>query len=160
MNESVLDKINGATADECVDMVVACAGARAVAESIAAMRPYISWDSLIAAVHDAWDGEPEEVVREAAATHPRIGASSESAWSKEEQAGAAGASDPMRASLEAANNAYFEKFGYTFIVCATGKTAGEMLAIVKARMKNQPANEWKKTRDELRKITLVRLQKL
>ncbi len=161
MKEELLDKLNDATADDCIAMVQSCAGARAIAESITAMRPYVSWDTLVAATHDAWQDEPEDVVREAAATHPRIGATgATSAWSQEEQAGAQNASARTRAALQEANDAYFEKFGFSFIVCATGKSADEMLALVKQRLNNAPQNEWKNTRDELRKITLIRLQKL
>ena len=94
--------------------------------------------------------------------HPRIGERKDSKdtfarWSAEEQAGAA-ASDG--AALLQANIEYESRFGHLFVVCATGKTAAEMLTILRARMVNDPETELRVAADEQRKITELRLEKL
>jgi 2-oxo-4-hydroxy-4-carboxy-5-ureidoimidazoline decarboxylase len=140
-----------------------------VAVAVAKARPFEAWEALVAATNEAWASCTEVDVREAAAHHPRIGAdravlrakfAPTAAWSSEEQAGVSAASEEVLDALAAANEAYAEKFGYTFLVCATGKSAPEMLEIATSRLGNDPTREWQNAREELRKITLIRLQKL
>lgn len=81
-------------------------------------------------------------------------------WSRQEQAGVAGASVDTMAALAVGNKAYEERFGQVFLICATGLSAAEMLAALRTRLGNDPDTEAKIVREELRKITGLRLRKL
>jgi 2-oxo-4-hydroxy-4-carboxy-5-ureidoimidazoline decarboxylase len=98
---------------------------------------------------------------EAFAAHPKIGERARGpSWSDREQSGMHAAADDVRSRLAAGNADYESRFGYIFIVCATGKTAGEMLAALEARLPNDPAVELEVASEEQRKITGLRLAKL
>ena len=116
-------------------------------------------DLLDAAARIWWSLKREDWL-EAFAAHPKIGERSDSKWSQQEQAGASGASNKTLAVLNEANRAYTEKFGYIFIVCATGKTAEQMLALLKQRMGNDPETELRIAAEEQLRITHPRLEKL
>ena len=81
-------------------------------------------------------------------------------WSGNEQASVKQASEEVLQRLADGNEAYYEKFGYIFIVCATGKSAGEMLALLEERLPNDPADEIKIAAGEQEKILEIRLNKL
>ena len=107
--------------------------------------------------------------REACTHHPEIGANLDELrkkfahsvdWSRAEQAGTAGASDAILLALQQGNQAYRARFGYTFIVCATGKSATEMCALLEARLANAADLELAIAAAELAKITDLRLEKL
>jgi 2-oxo-4-hydroxy-4-carboxy-5-ureidoimidazoline decarboxylase len=97
---------------------------------------------------------------EAFAAHPRIGERATSAWSAQEQARATESGSPANARLASGNRAYEERFGYTFIVCATDKSADEILATLEERLHHEPADELQIAADEQRKITERRLNRL
>jgi 2-oxo-4-hydroxy-4-carboxy-5-ureidoimidazoline decarboxylase len=106
---------------------------------------------------------------EAFSHHPEIGAdiaslrqrfASTAAWSAAEQAGVAGADDATLEALRDGNVRYREKFGYVFLVCATGKTAAEMLALLRARLAHDADAELQVAAAEQAKITRLRLEKL
>jgi 2-oxo-4-hydroxy-4-carboxy-5-ureidoimidazoline decarboxylase len=97
---------------------------------------------------------------EAFAAHPRIGEQATSAWSAQEQARAMEAGGAAHARLVAGNRAYEQRFGYTFIVCATDKSADEILTTFEERLHHEPADELQIAADEQRKITELRLNKL
>jgi 2-oxo-4-hydroxy-4-carboxy-5-ureidoimidazoline decarboxylase len=106
--------------------------------------------------------------REAFQHHPRIGDleslrtrfASTAAWAGREQAGASAASEDTLRSLAAGNAAYEARFGYLFIVCATGLTGEQMLARLQERLGNDPASEWVIACREQARITRLRLEKL
>ncbi len=105
----------------------------------------------------------EREVDKALAGHPRIGdraAATHSAWSRLEQSGVDGTSDETLAALADGNRAYEERFGHVYLVCATGRSADELLAILQSRLHNDPDTERKVVRDELGKINRLRLEKL
>jgi len=77
-----------------------------------------------------------------------------------EQSGVDRARDDVRAGLAAANREYEQRFGYIFIVFATGKSAEEMLALARERLRNDPDIELRIAAEEQRKITWLRLNKL
>lgn len=149
--------------------LISCCGCVRWAEEVAAQRPFASRDALIAMAEAAWrDSTPAEV-REAISHHPAIGAdvarlrakfAATADWSAGEQAGVQGASEAVLEALRDANVAYADRFGYIFLVCATGKTAAEMLALLQARLGNDPADEWRIAHGEQAKITTIRLEKL
>jgi OHCU decarboxylase len=98
--------------------------------------------------------------REAFAAHPRIGERSASTWARQEQSGTASASRESLDALAAANREYEERFGHIYIVCATGRSVDEMLAIARQRLENTPQDELKLAAEEQMKITKLRLMKL
>lgn len=145
-----------------------CCGARRWVESVCAGRPYRDRGALVAAAEHAFAALERADWLEAFAHHPRIGDpaslrakyASTAAWAGEEQRGAAAASEDALAALAEDNRAYEERFGYIFIVCATGKSADQMLALLRARMPNPPEYEIGTAAEEQMKITRLRLEKL
>ena len=110
-------------------------------------RPFASTEALFKAAAGVWTQMEKADMLEAFAHHPEIGSdiaslrerfASTAAWSSAEQAGVAGADDATLEALRDGNVRYREKFGYVFLVCATGKTAAEMLALLRARLANEP----------------------
>ncbi len=141
-------------------------GSEVWARAVAAWRPFEDRDALLAAAEAAWDALEEDDWREAFAAHPRIGESrtaageAAGAWSRGEQAGTAGATRDVMASLADAQRRYENRFGHGFLVCATGESAEAMLAACEERMGNDPAAELGAASEEERKIGRLRLEKL
>jgi len=127
---------------------------------MAAARPFADLEAMTKTADRIWGSLDRADWLEAFAAHPRIGGRAESAWSREEQARAAAATDDVRERLALANDAYEQRFGYTFLVCATGKTAGEILESLDTRLPNPPEIELRVAAEEQRKITNLRLRKL
>jgi 5-hydroxyisourate hydrolase / 2-oxo-4-hydroxy-4-carboxy-5-ureidoimidazoline decarboxylase len=117
-------------------------------------------DAMIAAADTIWAGLDRADWLEAFAAHPKIGGDAAKGWSAAEQAGAASASRDVLARLAEANREYEARFGYIFIVCATGRSAEEMLQRLEGRLDNDPLIELRVAADEQRKITRLRLAKL
>lgn len=153
-----LDRLNALPADEAESVFLACCGTRRWARLMAASRPFPDVDSLMETADRLWLGLPWEDWLEAFAAHPRIGESG-GAWSRQEQAGAAGAAPEVKAALARANRLYEERFGHVFLVCATGKSAEEMLALCRGRMANDPQTELAVAAGEQAKIARLRLEK-
>ena len=115
-----------------------------------------------------WDACSKPDYLEAFTHHPKIGDidslkkkfASTATWASGEQAGVNVASETVLEELAEGNTLYEEKFGFIFIVCATGKTAAEMLYLLKQRLPNKPDEELKIAAAEQHKITLLRLEKL
>ena len=128
-------------------------------------RPFGSRDQLLTAARDDWFALGPADWREAFRHHPRIGDSDAlrrrfaptANLAEEEQSGVAGASDVVLTALAEGNRAYERKFGYIFIVCATGKSAGEMLAMLLSRLQNDRDTELRAAAEEQAKITALRL---
>jgi len=154
--------LDGAAADEAAGLLrPSCASRRWVAELVAG-RPYRSLDRLLAASDAAAAALGWPDVEEALAAHPRIGeraagASREAAWSRGEQAGAAGAAVDVQAGLAAGNAEYEARFGHVFLICAAGRSGAEMLAELRARLGNRKADEQQVVRRELGAIARLRL---
>lgn len=94
------------------------------------------------------------------AGHPRIGERAHSAWSRQEQSGVARASDDVRAKLAAANAEYERRFGQVYLVCASGRSADDLLVICRSRLGNDLTSERGVVLDELAKINRLRLGEL
>lgn len=163
-----IDELNALDAAGLTDALTRCCGASRWVAGMAARRPYASLATLVAAA-DAIESElGREDWLEAFGHHPRIGDISSlrakfadtKAWASSEQSGTASASEAVLQGLAEGNQAYEERFGYIFIVCATGKSAAEMLALLKARLGNDPDKEWRVAAAEQAKITRLRLEKL
>ena len=131
-------------------------------------RPYADGASLLDAADAVFARMPREAWLEAFACHPKIGDleslrmkfAGNKEWSAGEQSGVNDADDAVLRRLAEGNAAYERAFGYLFIVCATGKTAAEMLAILESRLGNDEDTELGVASGEQRKITLLRLSKL
>ena len=123
---------------------------------------------LLDYAEEQWYACTREDWQEAFSNHPKIGDleslqkkfSTTAEWAGEEQGGATSANTETLKALQEANKKYEEKFGYIFIISASGKTAEEMLGALQERMKNDPAEEINFAAEEQNKITLIRLQKL
>ena len=145
-----------------------CCGSRRWADAMLARRPFASMADLLAAADAVWAGLDRADWLEAFAAHPRIGDlgglrkkfAATAHWSAGEQAGVAGAAEAVLRDLADGNRRYEERFGHIFIVCATGKTAAEMLRLLRARLPNEPAAELAVAAAEQAKITRLRLEKL
>jgi len=164
MNTS-LEIWNTLPLDVAADAVLPCNGSSVWAMLLAYNRPFATPEALFNTSDAIWHGLPEPEWQQAFDSHPRIGehkakaATAESLkWSAGEQS-TANPDDQVKAALAAANQAYEQKFGRIFIVCATGKSAAEMLAILNQRMSNDPATELREAAEQQRQITQIRLRK-
>jgi len=135
----------------------ACCGSSRWVEAMMAARPFAG---TLAAAGSAWSALGAEDWREAFASHPRIGERTPDRVSAAEQSGTAGASHETLVALATLNREYEQRFGYICIVCATGKSAAEILALAKERLGNAPEDELRVAADEQWKITRLRLMKL
>ncbi len=136
-----------------------CAATRWVGGMLA-RRPWGSTAALLADADAIWADLSRADLLEAFAGHPRIGAGGTDRWSRQEQAGASHADAEMLRRLREANEQYWSRFGYIFIVCATGKSAPEMLGLLEARLANDPERELTVAAAEGARITRLRLEKL
>lgn len=165
---SITAKLNGLTDDDARASLTNCCAAEKWVSSLLAARPYASDDALFAACDTvaATLGEPDWL--EAFAAHPLIGdvdsLRKKYAATKQlaagEQSGVDAASETTLRELAELNRDYAERFGFIFIVFATGKTADEMLAILKSRINNSRDQELANATAEQLKITRLRLTKL
>lgn len=137
----------------------ACCGSSRWVDAMVSDRPFDSSEDLYASADNAWRQCGPEDWREAFSHHPRIG-DRVSGKEAQEQAGARAASLSVKEQLADANRRYESKFGHIYIVCATGKTAEEMLAIARARLGNDPEAELRIAAEEQRRIMQLRLRKL
>lgn len=153
---------------EARERLTACCAAVAWVAAMLAARPCRDRDALLAAADRAWAALSQAQLGAAIAHHPRLGESHAAAsltarerqWSEHEQAAARAAGDDARAALAEGNAEYEQRFGHTFILCASGRSAEDMLAALRARLHNEPEAERAITAEELRKITLLRVEKL
>jgi len=163
-----LDQINALSKDEAIQEFAKCCGTRAFATQMADSRPFLNPDALYDRAKEIWNSLSPQEWREAFDHHPRIGGTDElkkkfgktAEWASQEQSGVAAASDELIARLADGNARYEVRFGHIFLVCATGKSAAEMLAMLETRMQNDPDTEFRIAAAEQAKITQIRLEKL
>ena len=161
-----LAEFNALRPAEAESLLMDCCGSAHWAAGVALRRPYPSTEALHKAADSIWWKLERADWLEAFSHHPQIGdkpaAGSESARQSAaaEQAGVRAATEDVKARLARANRAYFEKFGYIYIVCATGKTAEGMLAILHQRLQNDLPSELSVAAEQQRLITRIRLEKL
>jgi OHCU decarboxylase len=147
-----------------LNAMLACCSARRWAQSMVALRPFKSVETLSLTADEVWSTMEEADWMEAFSSHPRIGErkpapTQAAAWSDQEQSGAASAAKDVLALLAQGNATYEQRFGFTYIVCATGKTADEMLAILERRLANDRTEELREAAEQQRQITQIRLRK-
>jgi allantoicase len=138
----------------------ACCGSSSWIASMVKERPFADLATAKKRAAEIWQKLSPADWDEAFAAHPRIGDTKAKGTAAKEQARVADASDAVKAELAETNRAYEARFGRIYIVCATGKTAEEMLAIAKERMTNEPGPELGRAAEEQRKITDLRLERL
>jgi 2-oxo-4-hydroxy-4-carboxy-5-ureidoimidazoline decarboxylase len=134
---------------------------------MAGLRPFPLLEALFAAAEHCWWRLDREDWHEAFTAHPRIGeraaahpAPGDRGWSAGEQAGATGMEAARAARLAEANREYEERFGWVYLVCATGKSGDEMLDLLEHRLGDDPEHELRVAAAEQAKITRLRLEKL
>jgi allantoicase len=160
-----LARLDALSADEARAALQRCCGSTAWAQAMTAARPFEDTAALLRTAERIWWSLGEADHREAFAAHPKIGetkvpASGDAAWSAGEQRRADGAAADTVAQLAELNQRYFDKHGFIFIVCATGRSADAMLADLQARSPASTADELRTAAEEQLKITRLRLGKL
>jgi OHCU decarboxylase len=161
-----LAEFNALPTAQAQSQLMDCCGSSRWAVSVASRRPYATMEAIHKSADAIWWKLERADWLEAFRHHPQIGdkpaSGSESArhWAEGEQTGARAATEEVKTRLARANRAYFEKFGYIYIVCATGKTAEGMLAILNQRLQNDLASELSIAAEQQRLITRIRLEKL
>ena len=153
---------------EAEKLLAECCGASRWVSGMLARRPFGSRAVVLSTADDIWRSLGPADWREAFSHHPRIGERKSavpqsdrgSAWAAGEQSGTERADDDVRAKLAAVNREYEQRFGYIYIVFATGKSAEEMLALARERLRNDPDVELRVAAEDQRKITRLRLDKL
>ena len=167
-SQTDLERINLLPAGEAEKELLKCCGSRKWARRVTAERPFENRDELLGtADHVWWSLEPRDWL-DAFHSHPKIGEKKAASavaveaqrWSEDEQSGTRNSAAETMDALAKLNRAYEEKFGYIFIVCASGKSSEEMLAILRARLQNPADQEMRNAAAEQGKITELRLRKL
>ena len=161
-------RLDRATAEEARALLTRCCGASRWVTGMLTERPFLTDDRLQARAWEVWFGLGRDDWLEAFSRHPQIGDRTAIAarfagtrdLSQKEQATVGNASEEVIDALARGNRAYLEQFGYIFIVCATGKSATEMLALLEARLTNSPEEEIRIAAGEQAKITAIRLSQL
>jgi len=157
--------IDGADPEGARRLLRACCGSERWVERMMHSRPFASRETALAAARDVWLSLDETDWREAFSRHPKIGDRDalqrrfpeSHHLSAREQAGVDGAHEDVLGELASRNREYEARFGYIFIVCATGKSAGEMLVLLRERLTHSPADEIRVAAGEQSKITALRL---
>ncbi len=154
-----LQQLNAMARPEAERELLSCCGSRHWAGRMAGARPFASESELLSSADRFWNELSMEDWLEAFAAHPKIGERA-SGQAAQEQSGTRGASSEVIEELARANRDYKKRFGHIFIVCATGKTAQEMLDLCRRRLHNDPPEELTVAAEEQRKITRLRLENL
>ncbi len=155
-------------ADEAAGLLRACCGASRWVDGMLARRPFGAPDAALRAADEAWAPLGEADWMEAFSHHPRIGETRAAAvqdaraagWSAGEQAGVARTPATVREQLAEVNREYERRFGHIYIVCASGRSAEELLDVARGRLQNEPAAELRVAAAEQHRITRLRLEKL
>jgi 2-oxo-4-hydroxy-4-carboxy-5-ureidoimidazoline decarboxylase len=173
----VLARWNLISFGEAAKEILPCCGSTVWAKEMAAQRPFSDEATLLAASDGTWRNLARADWMEAFQSHPRIGGSGvgtsaigESqvasattaqslAWSAQEQYDVAASGEALKAELAQANREYERRFNHIFIVCATGKSAPEILAILRSRMRNDTESELHEAAEQQRLVTQIRLKK-
>lgn len=163
-----MKQLNSLPATEAENEFLKCCGSSNWARRMVAERPFMSLNKVLDSADQIWWSlEPHDWL-EAFHSHPKIGEQKAAAkvtveaqrWSEDEQSGTRDSAQETMAALAQLNREYEEKFGYIFIVCASGKSSEEMLAILRQRLGNNPDEELRIAAAEQTKITQLRLRKL
>jgi OHCU decarboxylase len=163
----MLGRWNAVPVEEAVKAILPCCGSKAWAGGMVVRRPFPDVTTLLAASDETWSNLSAADWMEAFRSHPRIGESraAQSAparsatWSAQEQKNVVAAGDAVKVALAEANREYEQRFRHIFIVCATGKSAPEILEILRRRLQNDEPTELREAAEQQRQITRIRLTK-
>jgi len=162
---NMLDRWNGLGSEAAESEVMACCSSTRWARTMAAARPFDNHVVFLKAARDIWWSLDRDDWLEAFAGHPRIGERAQSdapelvrAWSGQEQAASSGADCDTKILIAAGNVRYEQRFGFRYLVCATGKSSKELLEILQARLKHEPAAELLEAAEEQEKIMILRIR--
>lgn len=162
---SILSHWNSRPAEQAQEEVLPCNGSRRWAAETTQRRPFASTANLLLAADTIWAGLDERDWNEAFASHPRLGeqrapaaTAASLAWSAREQS-ELGEEAENRQALAEGNRLYEQRFGRVFLACATGKSAADLLALLRSRLGNDPATELLVAAEHQRRITQLRLRK-
>jgi 2-oxo-4-hydroxy-4-carboxy-5-ureidoimidazoline decarboxylase len=165
-SNSVFSRWNELDDASAASEVLPCCGSRAWARKLAEQRPFAEVQEMLESSDRVWASLNAEDWQEAFDSHPRIGqhharaATAESLrWSSDEQRAAMSDEEATKLALAEGNRQYEEKFGRIFIVCASGKSAAEILALLNARLHNSAEFEWREAAEQQRQITQLRLRR-
>lgn len=152
--------MNALSPDAAAALFRRCCGSGRWVDGMLAGRPYADDRSLAdAADHVWWDLEREDWL-EAFQAHPRIGERATDAWAQREQSGVGDAEADVRRQLAQGNAAYEQRFGHVYLICATGRSAADLLSDLESRLTNDAARELRIAAREQAKITRLRLERL
>lgn len=163
-----LDRFNALPLHEARQALYTCCGSTRWVDAMLQQRPFASATALFHEAERAWDGLQEQDYLEAFSHHPKIGGDvaalalkfkASTDLSRAEQANVAEAPESTLLALRDANIEYEQRHGFIFIVCATGKSADEMLSLLRARLDNPTHAELHNAAAEQAKITRLRLQR-
>ena len=166
--DASLDRLNALPSTEAVAEFLKCCGAKNWARQMVAARPFAGVEQMIETADRTWRSLGVNDCLEAFHSHPKIGEKKAAAktaveaqkWSAQEQSGVEASAEHVLNELAELNRAYEEKFGFIFIVCATGKSSIEMLELLRERIENSLEVELQNAATEQAKITELRLKKL
>ena len=167
MNQSI-SRINELSPREAQAEFLKCCGSDEWARRMSDARPFANANELSSRADEIWWSLTEEDWLEAFRAHPKIGEKKAAAtqtaqaqqWSANEQSESQKAAAETKAALAEGNREYEQRFGFIFIICATGRSAEEILAELNDRLNNDSETELRAAAEEQRKITQLRLQKL
>jgi OHCU decarboxylase len=170
--KDVLSRWNRLPIDDAIRTIAPCCGSKSWARGLVTERPFADEAALLATSNEVWRGLAPADWMEAFHSHPRIGelrppqaalaplAPAQSVeWSAQEQRSVGDADDDVKIALADANREYERRFNRIFIVCATGRSASEILGILRRRLGNDAETELREAADEQRQITEIRLRK-
>ncbi|NTX33869.1 2-oxo-4-hydroxy-4-carboxy-5-ureidoimidazoline decarboxylase [Myxococcus sp. CA033] len=165
---SALHRLNTLAPEAAREELLRCCGSSRWVEAMVRARPFRDVEHVLSEAGWLWEQTGPNDWQEAFKHHPRIGDvsslrakfASTATWSSQEQGGVNGAAEAVIQGLADGNKAYEERFGFIFLVCATGKSAEEMLGLLRARLGNPPDEELRIAAGEQAKITRIRLEKL
>jgi len=167
--ELSLERLNYLSSGEAQTEFLKCCGSSKWANRIAAQRPFETLHDLMQTAERVWWSLEQQDWLEAFRSHPKIGEKKAEAqttataqkWSEQEQSGITDpATRETRRELAELNHQYEDKFGFIFIVCATGKSSEELLSLLRERVSNDAEKELRIAAAEQAKITGLRLGKL
>lgn len=161
-------RINSIPSEQAQAEFLKCCGSKRWAAKMTAERPFENVEEMVTTADHIWWALESTDWLEAFDSHPRIGEKRAAAqvapeslsWSETEQSGTRSSTQQTMEELAQLNRQYQEKFGFIYIICATGKSAEEMLAILRDRLDNDPATELRNAATEQAKITTLRLNKI
>src|SRR5579863_10407500 len=177
---AVLTRWNQLSIKDAETEILPCCGSGAWATGMANRRPLANEDALLAASEEIWRNLGETDWLQAFRSHPRIGETGigetgvvksgvgesvshairpSAGWPAQEQSKIAAADNAVKIALAEGNREYERRFQHIFIVCATGKTAPEMLSILRARLENEAVTELREAAEKQRLITQIRVKK-